>query len=208
MLGGHRKKNMKKLNYVINDNSRMYHSYGKKRYITFDEFLDIIYVRGHELADLNDPNVGLHQDINILVDDPYATKDEIEKEVLNILKNADEYTTKRYAETYYDDYATLDCEVGDAFEYEDNIDEFVLDDESWERAEVGDIKSFEIRRARLSLTIYNRLKKDYETGELIDAYETTIDDEIIYKETTTQYIDIYYYANVEEVSENDLIIND
>lgn len=37
------------------------------------------------------------------------------------------------------------------------------------------------------------------------AYETTIDDEVICKEKTTQYIDIYYYANIEEVEEEDLI---
>lgn len=205
MLGGHRKKIMKKLNYVINDNTRTYHFYGKKRYKNFDELLDIIYVRGNDLSDLLDPNARLHQDVNILVDDPYATKDEIENEVLDILKKADEYTIKRYAETYYSERAELDCEVGDAFECEDKIDEFVLDDESWERVEEGDIKSFEIRRARLSLTIYNRLKKDYETDEFIDANEITIDDEVIYKERTTQYIDIYYYDNVEEVEEEDLI---
>lgn len=196
---------MKKLNYVINDIDRTHHSYGKKRYRTFDELLDIIYVRGNDLSDLLDANAGLHQDVNILVDDPYATKDELEKEVLDILKKADEYTIKRYAETYYSDYAELDCEVGDAFECEDKIDEFVLDDESWKRVEEGDIKSFEIRRVRLSLTIYNRLKRDYETGEFIDANEITIDDEVIYKERTTQYIDIYYYANIEEVEEENLI---
>lgn len=147
---------MTKLNYVIKDYDSRSHKINRKDYRTFDELLDIIYVRGNDLSDLLDANARLHQDVNILVDDPYATKDELEKEVLDILKKIDEYTTKRYAETYYSDYAELDCEVGDAFECEDTIDEFVLDDE------------------------------------------------VVYKEKTTQYIDIYYYANIEEVSKDDV----
>lgn len=195
----------KRLNYVIKDYERREHSLYRKKYRTYNEFLDAIRVFGVDLSDLSDPNASLQEDVNILIDDLYMTKDEIEDKLLEVLKDANDYTTKRYAETYYTDGVCLDCEVGDAFECDDKIDEFLLDDESWERVEEGDIKSFEIRRARLELKIFKRLKRGLGEEEFADAYETTIDDDIVYEARPTQYVDIYYYANVEEVHLSDLV---
>lgn len=194
----------KKLNYVIKDYERKEHSIYGRRYRTFEEFLDATGVRGNDLSDLLDPNTSLQEDVSILIDDLYMTENEIENEVLDILKKADEYTIKRYAETYYTDDVCLDCEVSDAFEWIDTIDEFVLDDESLEHAEEGDIKSFKINCICLELKIFKRFKRELETRELVDANETTIDDDIVYEERPTQYVNVYYYDDVEEVSKNDL----
>lgn len=195
---------MTKLNYVIRDYNAKNHKINKNNYRNFDEFLDSIYIREKDLSDLLDPNASLQEDVDILVDDPFMTKDEIEKKLLEILKAADEYITKRYAETYYSDDVALDCEVSDAFAYEDTIDEFVLDDWGWEHAEEGDIKKFEIKRVCLELKIFKRLKRNLDTNELVDANEVTIDDEVVYEEKPMQYVTIYYYDNVEVVSKDDL----